>query len=303
MMRLGCAALEQQNTGRINSIDLRDQLIVTAADDDQVNLYVAGETLAWKKTFLFRGAGVQRIRFAHHSSSVLAASKLGDGSIYYHALHDNRLLALFRGHSDRVSSLEVSPKDDCFISGAQDKTLRLWDLRCSPQAAAAVVHNLPSQPKLAYDPSGLIFACATSNSLVKLFDARQLDQPFAAFRVSSGPERLQWSSVQFSPDGSRLLLCSRQSFAVLLDSFGGEEVAQFGGYENGTESVLEGSLSCDGCWFATGSESGKVHVYGVDRDREGVVLEGGHEQTVRVCVWSRSTRLLVTGGEHLALWM
>jgi COMPASS component SWD2 len=301
-LALGCAALEQQNTGKLNSIDILDQLVVTAADDDQVNLYQLNN---WKKTILFRAAGVQRVRFAHHQSTILAASKLGDGSVYYHSLHDNRMLALFRGHSDRISSLEVSPTDDTFITGAQDKTIRVWDLRCEPQTAVAIVQNLPSQPKLAYDPSGLIFACATSNNLVKLFDARQLDQPFAAFRVV-GPEgnvdRLQWSNVQFSFDGNRLLLCSRQSYSVLLDSFGGEKVCEFTGYENGMDSLLEGGLSGDGLWFATGSESGRVYVYSTS-SASVEVLSGGHDHSVRVCVWSRTSSLLATGGEHLALWI
>ena len=49
-------------------------------------------------------------------------------AIRYMSAHDNKYLQYFKGHTGRVTSLEVSPVDDTFISAALDNTVRLWDL-------------------------------------------------------------------------------------------------------------------------------------------------------------------------------
>lgn len=73
--------------------------------------------------------GVDLVRFTHHNDAVICASKNGwDESLRYLSLHDNRYLRYFKGHRDRVVSLAMSPRDDTFISGSLDNTIRIWDL-------------------------------------------------------------------------------------------------------------------------------------------------------------------------------
>ena len=63
----------------------------------------------------------------------------------------------------------MSPVDETFISGAHDKTLRLWDLR-SPNCQGLM--HVGSKPVAAFDPQGLIFAAAMNSEEVKLYDLR-----------------------------------------------------------------------------------------------------------------------------------
>ena len=42
-----------------------------------------------------------------------------DHSLRYLAVHDNRYLRYFQGHTARVTALCMSPKSDAFISTAQ----------------------------------------------------------------------------------------------------------------------------------------------------------------------------------------
>lgn len=65
----------QENTGRINSLDFhrREDLLVTAGEDDSVHLYNINSGTV-EKTVFSRKYGVAHIRFTHHPYSVVYAS-------------------------------------------------------------------------------------------------------------------------------------------------------------------------------------------------------------------------------------
>lgn len=126
--------------------------------------------------------GAAEVRFTHHKNSILFASNNNswDDTIRYHSLHDNQYLRFFKGHRNKVISLEMSPTNDAFLSGSLDNTVRLWDLRSN---VCQGMIRLATQPQVSYDPQGLIFAVATPANGVKLYDVRSFDKgPFATFR-------------------------------------------------------------------------------------------------------------------------
>jgi WD40 repeat protein len=49
--------------------------------------------------------------------------------IRYMSLHDNKYLKYFKGHTDRVVALEMSPTEDMFLSAALDNTVCFWDFK------------------------------------------------------------------------------------------------------------------------------------------------------------------------------
>ena len=120
----------KDNTAKINSLDFSKEgdFLITASDDESLHIY---NTVSGKKhkSIFSKKYGVDLIRFTHHSSSVICASKNSwDESLRYLSLHDNRYLRYFKGHRDKVVSLALSPTSDFFISGSLDNTIRLWDL-------------------------------------------------------------------------------------------------------------------------------------------------------------------------------
>ena len=50
-------------------------------------------------------------------------------AIRYLSLHDNQYLRYFSGHQKRVTSLDLCPVNDMFISASIDDSVRIWDLR------------------------------------------------------------------------------------------------------------------------------------------------------------------------------
>lgn len=69
------------------------------------------------------------IKFAHTTNTVIHSSTKEDDTIRYLSLHSNQYVRYFRGHKSRVVTMEVSPKDDTFLSGSVDDKVLLWDLR------------------------------------------------------------------------------------------------------------------------------------------------------------------------------
>lgn len=116
---------------------------------------------------------------AHQSSSKPLQG--ADYALRYHDLHSNRYIRYFRGHQAKVTTLCMSPKSDAFLSAAEDKQVRLWDLR---QPYCQALLQTPGLPTVTYDEQGLVFCVGAESGVVKLYDARNYQQgPFSAFVV------------------------------------------------------------------------------------------------------------------------
>lgn len=178
----------------------------------------------------------------------------------------------------------MSAKTDQFLSAARDKTVRLWDLRTN--ACNGVIH-CRTTPSVAYDLQGLIFAAATDDGEVKLYDARGYDKgPFTTFRVGSATAQRAAPRVtcaKFSSDGEGLLLVAGGTMYI-LNAFEGNEMMRIdvgketGGMGQGKDGSagtssgnnnnhnninLEACWTPDGQYVLSGGADSRVHVWSV----------------------------------------
>jgi COMPASS component SWD2 len=90
---------------------------------------------------------------------VLFTGTKGQHAIHYWSLYDNKILRKFRGHSDKIVDVSISPADDMFLTASKDRTVRLWNVQ---QAGCVGQMDLPSQsegePHIAFDQTGMVFA-------------------------------------------------------------------------------------------------------------------------------------------------
>lgn len=134
-----------------------------------------------------------------------------------------------------MTCLALSPANDNFLSASADNTVRLWDMNSDH---AQGILNLKAQPTLvAYDPTAtvLAIACPMAQAIL-LYDVRGYDKaPFATFDLQKmeqaypaypgAPKEvpsLNWTKLEFSNDGQKILLATSGGGHFLLDSYEGK---------------------------------------------------------------------------------
>ncbi|THH10876.1 hypothetical protein EW145_g1015 [Phellinidium pouzarii] len=344
------------------TFDDRGDFIVTAAEDETFRLYncktgkqVPSFSFANRiplteiyipphrhiKTLHSKKYGVDLPRFTHKNTTVVYASTKEDDTIRYHSLHDNKYLQYFKGHKERVITLEVSPIDDGFMSGSVDRTVRLWDLR-TPNCRGLL--NLPSSPLVAYDSLGLVFAVAINNfSRILLYDMNNFDkEPFLTMtledplleKITFPPRKIYMTSLSFSSNGKHLLVGTSGNAHYILDAFEGHLIAKLEGHIglervrmevnvglNPTKGISgeEVSWTPDSKFVLSGSLDGKICIWDVQdlpvRANEPIDLTRppkviapittleGHPGPARCIRFNPRLAMMATAGAELAFWL
>ncbi|KAG8165928.1 hypothetical protein KVR01_004480 [Diaporthe batatas] len=236
----------------ILSIDYDDpgELCMTSESDETIQIYNVKEG-RHDKTLLSKKYGVKLARFTHASSSIIYASTKQNDAIRYLATHDNSFIRYFEGHEGPVTALTMHPGADNFISCGRDNTVRLWDMNTKFWTAQI---NLRTPYLAAYDPSGQVFAVASSSSgSILLYDHRNYVKPFNVFDIVDKCHPVDthytmqgWTKLEFSNDGKHILLGANGKGHFLLDAFTCELKAYLRKPEGGTRRAAPGEANLRG---------------------------------------------------------
>ncbi|KAJ3341163.1 member of Set1p complex, histone methyl transferase [Gonapodya sp. JEL0774] len=224
-----------------------------------------------EKTSFSRKYGCSLARFTHRANNIIHASTKEDNAIRYLSFHDNRYLKYFQGHKTRVLCIDMAPADDHFISGSDDDSIRLWDLRTGKCQAVINIAGF-GRPTAAYDPSGKVLGVCLSGprgNSIRLYDVANLGTgPFATWDspdpYSPPPLHPIITSLKFSNDGKMLLLSTNQSFLYLHDAFSLELIRRLEGLENGATIELEGDFTPDAKFVTCGESLKSAASFEVD---------------------------------------
>lgn len=281
----------------------RDLLI--AAEEETLYVYNAESGEAQRAAPVFcRKYGVSRVVWTHSPDDILHASAKNDShAVRYLSLESNQYVLYFEGHSGRVTSLDMSPKNDTFLSAGLDNSVRLWDLR-TPICQAVL--QTPGAPVAAFDQQGLVFAVGAEGGVVKLYDAAQYAKgPFETFVVQDLHNRhVSFRQLLFSNDGNTLVAAAGDT-AYVLDAFNGElqHAIRLGPAEVAAHSQV--SLSYDGAYLIGGCDAtGAVGVWST-RTGEQVAAwrDAAPDGTPRCVSWAPRRLMAASGNMMLALWI
>ncbi|KAJ8764416.1 hypothetical protein K2173_006156 [Erythroxylum novogranatense] len=285
--------------GRISSLDFHkaSSYLVTASDDESIRLYDVS-TATCLKTINSKKYGVDLVCFTSHPTTVIYSSKNGwDESLRLLSLNDNKYLRYFKGHHDRVVSLSLCSRKECFISGSLDRTVLLWDQRA--EKCQGLLH-VQGRPAAAYDDQGLVFAIAFGG-YIRMFDSRKYEKgPFEIFSV--GGDISDANVVKFSNDGRLMLLTTGDGHIHVLDSFRGTLLSTYNVKPVSGDSTLEASFSPEGMFVISGSGDGRVHGWSVRSGKE-VANWMTYETGPHVIKWAPGNLMFATGSSELSFWI
>lgn len=276
--------------------------LVTSGEDNSVYVYSC-EKAARGKHLRCEKYGVRLIRFLHndHDCAVAASRSEADHILKYWDLHDNKYLRLFRSHTAPATSVSPHPYEDIFLSGSEDKSVLLWDLR-QDRPVAKISGQGPTSA--GFDQQGLVFAASVGQPRLHLFDTRNYAKgEFTSFDLTPHLREDKLARfVQFSPCGKYLLARTRSQL-LLIDAFDGELVCEYPvGPPGEGEAIPVPAFSPDSQYVISGMTGGDVCVWATTNARLIHRLEG-HTATPALAAFSPAHALVVTAAETLAWWI
>ncbi len=115
------------------------------------------------------------------------------------------------GHKDFVSGLAFSPDETMLATGSVDGTIRLWDTQTGVMRAVLPGH-MQETTDVAFSPDGRMLASLSQGESLKFWHVPTLREVYSEDMPLAG----MW--LQFSPDGQRLAVGTRNGRLRLLDA-------------------------------------------------------------------------------------
>lgn len=306
IQNLAVGKVKRDHRGNLTAMDFTHdgQHLVTCGEDSSVFVYSC-EKAQRTRHLRCEKYGVGLIRFLHNDkdAAIAASRNEVDHVLKYWDFHENKYLRIFRSHTARCTALCPHPYEDIFLSGSEDRTVLLWDLRQDRPTAKINGHG---PTVAAFDQQGLVFAAGVGQPKIHLFDTRNYAKgEFTSFDLAphlKGETLIHF--VQFSPCG-KYLLVRTASQLVLLDAFDGELICEYPVSVDGTEMAKpppHPGFSPDSQYVLSGVQGGDTCVWATTNARLVHRLKG-HTTTPSHTAFSPAHALVVTAAETLAWWI
>ncbi len=193
------------------------------------------------------------------------------------------LLQTLVGHTDRVTSVAVTPAGTQLVSGSDDHTVKLWDLASGLELATLAGHR-DMVLSVAITPDGTRALSASADDTVKIWDLA------AAREVATlTGHRASVRSVAVSRDGRHAVSASDDCTAKVWDLASGRAVATLTGHRRWVLAVV---VTPDGTRVLSGSGDSSLKVWDLASGRDLATFEGHDDGVCSLAVTPDGTRAL-----------
>ncbi len=235
--------------------------------------------------------------FEGHTDNISSLSWSSNGKILASARgktirlwsSDGHLLKILEGHNDSVKTLSWSSDGTILASGSDDKTVRLWDE--NGHLLKILEGHTDDISSLSWSPNGKILASASVDKSIRLWSKE--GNLLKILNVQSSRITISWS-----PDGKTLAAASKTwELSMLEDKYirlwgpDGRLLKVLEGHNNGITCL---SWSLDGKILASGSSDKTIRLWSSD----GCLLKilEVHDLGVRTLSWSHDNKILASAG-------
>ena len=200
---------------------------------------------------------------------------------------------VFRGHTNFIHDVDISPDGKYLATGAIDKTARIWDL-----ATGETIHVFSGHTDevegLAFSPDGKYLVTGSADRTLRLWDLASGNtiQVFSGHTAKTG-------YVEFSPDGKYIVSASIDSTARIWEVSTGQTVHVLTGHTGWLSRV---AFSPDSKYVLTGSLDNTARLWQVETGDE-IQTFPDHTNGVNSVAFSPDGKIVATGDNHtVRLW-
>ena len=199
----------------------------------------------------------------------------------------------FKGHTDYIYGLAISPDSKYIATSGEEKDVRLWDISTGKSIQIFSGHTA-LVPGVAFSPNGEYLATGSVDKTVRLWDIStgQTIQIFTGYPAGIG-------FVAFSPDGKYIAATGLDSTAHIWDVNTGKTVHILSGH---TRELTRVAFSPDGKYVLTGSGDNTAALWDVATGDQLRVFQG-HTHGVGAVAFSPDGKHIAIGDGHIVrLW-
>jgi len=194
-------------------------------------------------------------------------------------------LKLQIGHTNDITSVCFSPDGQFALSGSDDQTLKLWDIKSGREIRSFEGHS-DIVTSVCFSPDGLYALSGSFDKTLKLWDIK------SGREIRSFEGHLSYvDCVCFSPKGQLALSGSLDATIKLWDIHNGKEIRSFNGHSDQVNAIC---FSHDGRYALSGSFDNTMKLWDIQSGEE-IHSFVGHSLGVKSVCFSPDDRYALSG--------
>ncbi|GMH77603.1 hypothetical protein TrRE_jg9760, partial [Triparma retinervis] len=255
------------------------------------------KVLTPKLTITGHTEGINDISFTSDSRFLATASDDKTVRIWDVQRGSASALVELSGHTNFVFALAFNPSSNLLVTGGFDEKVKMWDPRTGACVSTIEAHS-EAVTSVSINQDGTCIASSSFDGLVRLWDTSTCSCLRTFYAEGNPPV----SSALFSPNGKFVLTGTLDDRLRLwninnVSSANGGCAKTYEGHRNSQLCSHPAFVTADRSnpRIVSGSEDGRVHVYGVNSRGTQQVIEG-HGDAVLAVDSSGQVDMMATGG-------
>ncbi|MGB5635832.1 MAG: DnaJ domain-containing protein [Waterburya sp.] len=279
------------HTNSINSFAIKDNILASASDDHNINLW---DIERGKKIYSFFGSQeVQSVAINNKSivgggfDHAITSWKLSDKNL-------ERIISKYRNpssHQNVIYALIYNNKGDLLISGSADQTIKIWNYVTGSLKFTLSGHTA-SVRTLAISPCDRFLISGSADRTIRIWD---LTTPFAKPHVIDQNSR-EIAAVAITPNGKYFISAAKDNCLKIWCMKTRKNIYT---YESNIDNINSIAISSDNKILAVGNIDGTVEFWNLETTELQQTIDASSP-----VIFSENGKYLITGDIHnrIKIW-